>query len=97
MPVFMKEEYRFGVTVSVELLAVLAKYSRKLDDAEQKIYGAETFKGKSLLWVEALSPSGHYVLYGNEKESWYAEYYDSWGVFIRSVKNTQAFDFRKEE
>jgi hypothetical protein len=86
---------RYSERLPVELLDVLVKYAKKLDEAEKKIYGADTFKGKSLLWAEVL-PSGHYVLYGNVRENWFAEYYDGEGKYIKCRTHTQAFDFRSE-
>ena len=86
---------RFGERVSPLLLDEMIRYCHRLDEVEKMHFKVETFKGKNHLWAEKL-PSGHYVLYGNEKDDWFAEYYDPTGVHMKSAKNTQPFDFRRE-
>lgn len=93
---------RYGEKVSFILLQELAYYSTKLNNVEKKLYGAETYKGKAHIWVEALDAilgeaSIRYVIYGSNPKTWFAEYFDWRGNYLGMVEDTEPFDYKTKE
>ena len=93
---------RFGDKIHPSVLLDLAYYSTKLNTVEKKLYGAETYKGKSHIWVEQLESilgdhTIRYVLYGNDNKKWFAEYFDFQGSYLGGVEDIGPFDYKTKE